>query len=44
MAAIKYHFEVIYKDGRLRHEFMTEAEAMEKAHTPENLKRGIKRI
>ncbi len=38
----KYHFEVIYKDGRLCDEFMTEEEATEKAHTPENLVKSIR--
>lgn len=41
-APIKYHFEVIYKDGRLCHKFITEAEATELAHTPENLVKSIR--
>lgn len=39
---IRYHFEVIYKDGSLKHEFMTEAEAMKKAHTAENFVKSIR--
>lgn len=40
--AIKYHFEVIYKDGSLKHAFITEAEAMERAHNPANFVKSIR--
>ncbi|HDY67515.1 MAG TPA: hypothetical protein ENH85_06975 [Candidatus Scalindua sp.] len=40
--SVKYHFEVIYKTGELRHAFMTEEEAMERAHNPENLVKSIR--
>ena len=40
--AIRYHFEIIYKDGSLKHAFITEAEAMERAHKAERFVKSIR--